>query len=246
MRAFMLVAASLLVWLETAEFVSAQSALKRLEELIRGNRPEAAAEPRPGGEPEASLPAPRRAADGVTEKGYLGVVADDRQDRGRGVRILEVRPGSPAELAGLKADDLVTAAGGIRVRQLDDLSSILEGMAPGDRLEFEVLRGQSSRKIEVTFGRPQGPPRGQTEEIVTPPPEAGDGAKPAEPPPPSPPAWLPELPKLLIPGPKAIPPQAAPPADGVDLESLLRRIEELERRVEELERQLRQRPQQQP
>lgn len=85
---------------------------------------------------------------------YLGLTADDRKDRGRGVRITDVRPGSPAEKAGLRKQDLVTALAGIRVRQLSDMTEILGVYQPADVVEFDILREGAPQKIKVTLGRP--------------------------------------------------------------------------------------------
>ena len=59
----------------------------------------------------------------------------------RGVRVLEVVAGSPAQAAGLARDDLLVAAGGAPVETLDDLT---RAMVLGDRedLGIEVLHDE--------------------------------------------------------------------------------------------------------
>ena len=56
-----------------------------------------------------ALPTPNdptaNADPGSAEAGYLGMVADDRQDAGKGVRLVEVDDDSPAAHAGLQRDD---------------------------------------------------------------------------------------------------------------------------------------------
>jgi serine protease Do len=63
----------------------------------------------------------------------------------RGLRVLEVVAGSPAEAGGLLRDDLLVGAGGAPVRTLDDLQRAMvlggEPSAPGP-LTVEVLRGE--------------------------------------------------------------------------------------------------------
>lgn len=87
------------------------------------------------------------------EPGYLGAVVDDRKDQGQGVRILKVRPGSPADRAGLKADDLIAGVAALRVRRMADLAAVL-GQAPaGARLTFQILRDGKQRHIDVVLGR---------------------------------------------------------------------------------------------
>jgi len=132
-----------------AQAVPAQSVLDRLEQRIRdrADGPADEAEPAdPAGDAGKGAPADR-------PQGYLGVVADDSEDRGRGVRILEIHAGSPAAKAGLRPKDLVTGLADIRIRQMADMADVLELYAPGDSLLFEVLRNGQTSKIKVTMGR---------------------------------------------------------------------------------------------
>ena len=122
----------------------AQSALERLEQQVR-NRGESAA-----GD-TSTLPG---AGDNV---GYLGVVADDRLEQGKGVRIMEVLKGSPAERSGLEADDLVTAIAGKPVRTMEDFARILGPAPAGAQLQFEIKRNRKQQQLEVTLG--QRPPQ---------------------------------------------------------------------------------------
>ncbi len=122
----------------------AQPALERLEQQVR--------ERSPGGAANQAGPA-------GDNTGYLGVVADDRMDAGKGVRIVQVIPGSPAEQSGLQADDLVTAVAGKPVRSMDDLARILSPMVVGSRVTFEYKRDRKTQELEVTLGR--RPPEGE-------------------------------------------------------------------------------------
>ena len=245
-----------LICLCSVQAASAQALLERLEKKVREQL-----KPPAGGTAKANKAAatsegdtasvekkaaeatekqadPHAAEDAVAERGYLGIVTDDRQDRGRGVRILEVKPGSPGEKAGLQAQDLITDLGGIRVRQLSDLGAIFQQVPPGGKLVFDILRGDQRKKLEVTFGRR---PPGAKEAVAHP------GASPQEKPGgpelvvPSPPTPQPANP---VPStvPEEPPPAAAgvPPAPGASPQSDRARIEALERRVRQLEERLQQ------
>ena len=89
-----------------------------------------------------------------TPRVYLGAVADN--DAGRGVRVLSVRSGGPADRAGLQAQDLIVAAAGRKIHLLAELSAILNGLNPGDRLALEFLRGNRPLRTEVVLGQPAG------------------------------------------------------------------------------------------
>jgi membrane-associated protease RseP (regulator of RpoE activity) len=166
---------------------------------------------------KAESPAP---AEGPP-RAYLGAVVDDFRDRGRGVRIERVMPGGPAEKAGLRKGDLVTGLGGIRVRQMADFAAILEQVAPGSSLTFEVLRAENRLKIDVVFGSRSGMEKMEPPPLTLPVPEGT----------PPPPAARP--PRSLSAPPTAV---IAPIDDRSRIELLERRIEQLERRIEQLER----------
>lgn len=199
-----------LVGLALTTWVRAQapSALEALEQKVRQDSQSGAPTPP---NPATTSPAASSPTDGTSGRGYAGLVADDQADRGRGVRILQIVPGGPAEKAGLQPQDLITALGGVRVRQLSDMAMILEQAMPGQTLEFEVLRGEESKHVTLTFGRP---------------PARGTAAKPA-----------PEPPRPPLPG-NTTPAASGANQDAAQarIEQLERRLGQLEQRIQALER----------
>jgi membrane-associated protease RseP (regulator of RpoE activity) len=211
--------ASGLLWPGAAR---AQTALERVESRLREQMQEGAKAPAAN----PPQPQPPTAAAPAGARGWLGVVADDEQDRGRGVRVLEVAPEGPAAKAGFRAQDLITSVGGIRVRQMSELADMLEMYKPGDMVAFEVQRAGRSEKLQATLGQR---------------PAAQPAASPTTPAPQLPAAEPKSAPPLLLPAqtPSAPPPAAMPTAPTDDrsrLEALERRIQQLEERVNELER----------
>jgi S1-C subfamily serine protease len=85
------------------------------------------------------------------QPGYLGVVADDRNENGRGVRIREVT-GAPAGKAGLLAGDLITAIQGRPVRSLDDMAKALQPVTVGQKVDFQIDRAGAIQVISVVLG----------------------------------------------------------------------------------------------
>ena len=224
-----------------ASQAGAQSILKRLEQEIR----QRVAEDRAAAQPAENQP--------QRNPGYLGAIVDDRQDRGRGVRVLEVRPEGPAAVAGMHVGDLITGVAGVRVRQTEDLADVMAVFPPGSRVAFDVLREGQVSKIDVVLGHRESPedtPLAQPEAVPLPLPEPmADPAEPAARPDAS--AQQPAAPLNLSPAqpsppePVAAKPEVAteieappPPIDHDLLERLQARIAELERRVEQLERAL--------
>ncbi len=135
-----------------------QSALERLEREIRSRlAAPAPGAPQPPPAAKQSPPAPPAAkADrqaNAQDQPYLGAVTVDTLDRGRGVRVTEVVPGSPAQAAGIQPGDLLTGLGGVRIRTLEDFDEIMREVRPGMTLTVEVLRGKEPHKVNVTFAR---------------------------------------------------------------------------------------------
>jgi S1-C subfamily serine protease len=66
-----------------------------------------------------------------------------------GVLVVRVRPGSPAEGAGLARGDLITAAAGAEVGSLGELDRAVRGA--GGALTLSVLRGAEPVELAVAF-----------------------------------------------------------------------------------------------
>jgi S1-C subfamily serine protease len=60
--------------------------------------------------------------------------------REAGVRVVEVQPGSPAEVAGLEPGDLILALDQETVTGIDDIARVLDGSKIGKRVSVRVLR----------------------------------------------------------------------------------------------------------
>lgn len=218
----------------------AQTTLQRLEEDVRaqagrGVSLAAPAEAVPPPAPPGGPGTPGR------QRAYLGAVVDDLNDHGRGVRVLAVRAGGPAERSGLRPQDLIVGVAGARIRQLSELTAVVDQAAPGDRLAVEVLRGGVPRKITVTLAAPPSAATVEPHPEAIPPPAAqrapdvSGGPSLTMPPAASPP----KIPPPPLPG-TIGPPAGEPVRQPVELEveTLKARVQELERRVQELERAL--------
>ena len=123
--------------------LSAQSAFEQLEQQVQRDNARAAT-----GQPPAKPPG--------QEPGYLGVIAEDRQGGGKGLNVIEVIAGAPAEKAGLKAGDFITSIDGQAVHSMQDFERILSAAPAGKTLPFQFTRGGQAQTIDVTLG--QRPP----------------------------------------------------------------------------------------
>jgi S1-C subfamily serine protease len=69
-----------------------------------------------------------------------------------GVRLAGVRPGSPAERAGLQAGDVMVSFAGVAIRDLAEFATLLHAERPGNRIELVVERGGERIKTAATLG----------------------------------------------------------------------------------------------
>ncbi|MBK5105977.1 MAG: ChaN family lipoprotein [Burkholderiales bacterium] len=68
-----------------------------------------------------------------------------------GIRVSSVTPGSIAEAAGLRAEDVLTAAAGTAVRTAGDLKAIVARMEPGTWLPLTAMRAGAPVELTAKF-----------------------------------------------------------------------------------------------
>jgi putative serine protease PepD len=85
---------------------------------------------------------------GSVKHAYLGVGISTATN---GVKLTEVRPGTPAANAGLQAGDVVTAVGGKSVHDPTALSTAIDAKKPGDRVTLTYTRNGQSHTVTVTL-----------------------------------------------------------------------------------------------
>jgi serine protease Do len=68
-----------------------------------------------------------------------------------GLLVRHVEPGSPAERAGLRTGDLITAAGEVDVTSVDDVAAVLDALPDGAELRLHIVRGSDDLVVVVPF-----------------------------------------------------------------------------------------------
>ena len=117
----------------TARIVAAAAGAAAAPAYVRA-QPAPAAEPRGGGYGPV-----------------FGVVPDFGESAEPGARISGVRPGSPAEKAGMRAGDIIVQFAGVTVKTLDDLTFALRGQRAGQRVEIVVVRDRQQHRMEAVL-----------------------------------------------------------------------------------------------
>jgi len=69
--------------------------------------------------------------------------------------VTTVTNGSPADQAGLQADDVITEVDGTKLQSDSDLALILSQHKPGDEVSLTVQRGSQTLNLKVTLGQAQ-------------------------------------------------------------------------------------------
>jgi serine protease Do len=70
----------------------------------------------------------------------------------QGAYVLATTDGGPAATAGIRDGDVIVSIDGQTVTSADDVGSILDGLAPGQKVTVEVARGGGTESIDVTLG----------------------------------------------------------------------------------------------
>ena len=97
-------------------------------------------------------------SEGKVRRSYLGIVGGVRPlppkvgaklDRAEGVEVSEVVPGSPAEAAGLKPEDIVISIDGEPVLGVGDLQAAMTGERIRALVDLEVIRNGELETISA-------------------------------------------------------------------------------------------------
>ncbi|MBI2073124.1 MAG: M20/M25/M40 family metallo-hydrolase [Gemmatimonadetes bacterium] len=100
-------------------------------------------------------PPPPPVAGGGGYGAYLGTVPDMTESPG-GVRLTGVRPGSPAEQAGLKGGDVLIQLGDTPIKNLYHMTDALRAHQPGETVVLVYVRDGQRIETKVTLGRRGG------------------------------------------------------------------------------------------
>ena len=108
----------------------------------------------------------RRVADSIIERGsfaypWLGVEVSDitpllaeliGRESVHGVLVEQVAPGGPADLAGVRSDDIIIAINGVTITEIADLVSYLgEYTSPGDSAILTIIRDDTEIELTATL-----------------------------------------------------------------------------------------------
>lgn len=97
---------------------------------------------------------------GYVPRPYLGVSIFDQQSAARygyqlnlkkGVYLFQVVPGGPADKAGLRKGDVITAIDGAEIKGVSDLRAKIAEHNVGDKVELTIQRGNQERKASLTL-----------------------------------------------------------------------------------------------
>ncbi len=95
---------------------------------------------------------------GMVVRGWLGVYIQNitpdiakamKLRKTNGVIVSKVQEGSPAEKAGMKAEDIIVKFDGKKIKNNTELSTMVAGTSPGSKVEVEVLRDGKMKTLTV-------------------------------------------------------------------------------------------------
>ena len=85
---------------------------------------------------------------GKAEHAFLGVVLRDSSSQ-TGAAINQVRAGTPAARATLRAGDIITSAAGTKINSASELRAAINAHRPGDTISVTYTRGGQSHTVKV-------------------------------------------------------------------------------------------------
>jgi S1-C subfamily serine protease len=97
--------------------------------------------------------------DGRVRRAWIGIAAGPRPlppharvrvGRTAGVEVVDVSQGSPAQRAGLRAEDLIIELGGEPIERVDDVQRLMTNEAIGHPMSIRILRGDRWLDLEVS------------------------------------------------------------------------------------------------
>jgi Do/DeqQ family serine protease len=101
-------------------------------------------------------------ASGKVDRGRIGIVGQNLTPElakafnlkdAHGALVARVVPGSPADKAGVKPEDVVTQANGKVIKDMPELRNLIGLLKVGDKVDLTVLRNGETRKIAVVIGK---------------------------------------------------------------------------------------------
>jgi S1-C subfamily serine protease len=105
-------------------------------------------------------------ANPAANSAYIGVTVgsvtpalkqQDHLTPSSGALITSVEPGSPAQSAGLRVDDVIVGFNQTTIESPDDLTTAIHPLTPGTHVVLALYRGGTRLKVDVTLGtRPTG------------------------------------------------------------------------------------------
>ena len=103
--------------------------------------------------------------EGRVRRAYVGIAGGPRPlsprvvaelGRDRAIEVVEVVPGSPADRAGLRAEDLIVSVDGVDVTDVGDLQRLMTAARIGSEVALGVVRGGTRTTIPIVPGELRG------------------------------------------------------------------------------------------
>jgi len=91
----------------------------------------------------------------ATRRVRVGFIPDMAGSDERGLRITGATPGSPAEVAGIRAGDILISFGGKAIKTVEDLQDALTSARAGTEVNVIVIRGGEQLTLKLTPTAPQ-------------------------------------------------------------------------------------------
>ncbi len=88
-------------------------------------------------------------SNGKAQHAFLGIELQNSSASGGGAQVVQVRPNTPAQAAGLRAGDVIKSVAGRQIGTADELRAAINAHRPGDRVSLSFTRNGKSHTVHV-------------------------------------------------------------------------------------------------
>ena len=89
---------------------------------------------------------------GEVIRGYVGISAEINY-RGLGVLVNGVIPNSPADISGIRTNDIIKKINGDKVTEIKNVQKIIGNLKPGQIIDMEIQRGSELVNINILVSK---------------------------------------------------------------------------------------------
>lgn len=99
---------------------------------------------------------------GKVDRGFIGIAITDISEKDAtyhgldgkyGVRVNNVQPGGPADMAGIQEGDLIIKVNDTKVKNTAELIGLISNVLPNNKAKLTIIRNKNQKDIDIVVGK---------------------------------------------------------------------------------------------